>query len=116
MNTKFLPSPKQQAAIDALGKNILVSASAGAGKTTVLINRLIKRMEIDHVSVSNIMAVTFTEMAAKEMRKRLEKSLNERYTETHNEFINQQISLLPSAQITTIHGFCLVVKVWLLIR
>ncbi|KAF0222319.1 MAG: recombination helicase, partial [Erysipelotrichaceae bacterium] len=107
MSTKFSPSPKQQAAIDALGKNILVSASAGAGKTTVLINRLIKRMEIDHVSVSNIMAVTFTEMAAKEMRKRLEKSLNERYEETHNDFINQQISLLPSAQITTIHGFCL---------
>ncbi len=107
MSTKFSPSFKQQAAIDALGKNILVSASAGAGKTTVLINRLIKRMEIDHVSVSQIMAVTFTEMAAKEMRKRLEKSLNERYAETHNDFINQQISLLPSAQITTIHGFCL---------
>lgn len=107
MSAKFTPSPKQQAAIDALGTNVLVSASAGAGKTTVLINRLIKRMEVDRVSVSEILAVTFTELAAKEMRKRLEKSLNERFEETGNAFLNEQISLLPSAQITTIHGFCL---------
>lgn len=107
MSPKFNPSPKQQAAIDALGTNVLVSASAGAGKTTVLINRLIKRMEVDRVSISEILAVTFTELAAKEMRKRLEKSLNERYEETQDAFLNEQISLLPSAQITTIHGFCL---------
>jgi ATP-dependent helicase/nuclease subunit A len=107
MSTKFTPSLKQKAAIEILGSNVLVSASAGAGKTTVLINRLIKRMEIDKVSVSEIMAVTFTELAAKEMRKRLEKSLNERFNETGNPFLNDQISLLPAAQITTIHGFCL---------
>ncbi len=107
MSTKFSPSPKQAAAIQALGKNILVSASAGAGKTTVLINRLIKRMEMDHVSISRILSVTFTELAAKEMRKRLEKNLNERVEETHDPFLKAQISLLASAQVTTIHGFCL---------
>jgi ATP-dependent helicase/nuclease subunit A len=97
----------QQRAIDALGKNILVSASAGAGKTTVLINRLIKRMEVDRVSVDRIMAVTFTELAAKEMRKRLENELLIRVQKTGDEFLKQQVAILPSAAITTIHGFCL---------
>lgn len=103
----FAPNPNQELAINALGKNVLVSASAGAGKTTVLINRLIKRMEVDRVSVDRIMAVTFTELAAKEMRKRLEKKLLERIAQTNDEFLKQQVAILPSAAITTIHGFCL---------
>lgn len=105
--TNFAPNPNQDKAINTLGKNVLVSASAGAGKTTVLINRLIKRMEKDRVSVDRIMAVTFTELAAKEMRKRLEKKLLQRIEETGDEFLKEQVAILPSAAITTIHGFCL---------
>ncbi len=105
--SNFAPNLNQERAIKALGKNVLVSASAGAGKTTVLINRLIKRMETDRVSVDRIMAVTFTELAAKEMRKRLEKKLLERIEQTGDEFLSQQVAILPSAAITTIHGFCL---------
>ena len=106
--TTFKPNPNQERAIHALDKNVLVSASAGAGKTTVLINRLIKRMEVDRVPVNRIMAVTFTELAAKEMRKRLEKKLLERIDAKKDDvFLAEQLALLPSAAITTIHGFCL---------
>lgn len=105
--TNFAPNLNQEKAINTLGKNVLVSASAGAGKTTVLINRLIKRMEKDRVSVDRIMAVTFTELAAKEMRKRLEKKLLQRIDETGDDFLKEQVAILPSAAITTIHGFCL---------
>ena len=106
--TTFKPNPNQERAIHALNKNVLVSASAGAGKTTVLINRLIKRMEVDRVPVNRIMAVTFTELAAKEMRKRLERKLLERIDANKDDvFLAEQLALLPSAAITTIHGFCL---------
>jgi len=100
-------SPRQKAAIDALGQNVLVSASAGAGKTSVLVARLMKRMEVDQVPIHHMVALTFTELAAMEMRKRLAELLNERAHSTNNPFLTQQIANLASAQITTIHGFCL---------
>ena len=68
-------SPEQIAAINTLGKNILLSASAGAGKTTVLVARLMKRIIEDGVNVDEILAMTFTDLAATEMKKRLAKSL-----------------------------------------
>jgi ATP-dependent helicase/nuclease subunit A len=68
---KVEPSIEQALAIQTVGKNILVCASAGAGKTTVLIERLMKRIEVDKVSVNEILAMTFTEAAAAEMKRRL---------------------------------------------
>ncbi|TXT19618.1 MAG: addA [Erysipelotrichaceae bacterium] len=105
-------SEKQEAAIEILDTNVLVSASAGAGKTTVLIGRLMKRMERDHVELSEIIAMTFTELAAMEMRKRLLKELTKRINELddmneNKRFLQKQVVLLPSAQISTIHSFCL---------
>ena len=97
-------SQAQQAAINALGQNVLVSASAGAGKTTVLVGRLMKRMQVDRVPLDRIVALTFTELAAMEMRKRLAQALSEAYQSSHDPFLLQQIALLPYAQISTIHG------------
>ena len=70
---------EQTAAIEAVGRNILVSASAGAGKTGVLVARLKKRCIQDRIPLSRILAVTFTQAAAAEMKKRLAKELNEEY-------------------------------------
>lgn len=66
-----------------------------------------KRIETDRISLDEVVAMTFTELAAMEMRKRLLKELNKRYSETKDEYLKDQISLLPSAQISTIHSFCL---------
>lgn len=106
-HSTFKWSPRQQAAIDAMNTNVLVSASAGAGKTTVLIGRLVKRLEIDRISLDEVIAITFTELAATEMRKRLAKQLTERFDETQDAHLYRQLSLLPSAHISTIHAFCL---------
>ena len=100
-------SPEQIAAIHTLGKNILLSASAGAGKTTVLVARLMKRIIDDGVNVDEILAMTFTELAATEMKKRLAKQLQLAYQETKDDRIYRQIALLASARISTIHSFCL---------
>lgn len=104
-------SPRQKEAIEALNTNVLVSASAGAGKTAVLIGRLMKRVEIDRINLDEVVAITFTELAASEMRKRLAKNLSERIKEIADgelkDHLNHQLALLPSAYITTIHAFCL---------
>ena len=103
-------SKQQLEAIRTVDKNIIVSASAGAGKTTVLVNRILKRIEEDHVQVNQILAMTFTAAAALEMKKRLMKQLQLRMTEVDEETKNrlaEQLTLLPTADICTIDSFCL---------
>lgn len=56
--------PEQTEAINAIHTNVIVRASAGAGKTGVLVARLVKRCVTDGIPVSRILAVTFTEAAA----------------------------------------------------
>ena len=66
---------EQQAAIEAQGKT-LVSASAGSGKTTVMIEKIIRLIKSGG-SVSEILAVTFTKKAAAQMKEKLCKALIE---------------------------------------
>lgn len=102
-------NPQQKQAIEALNQNVIVSASAGAGKTTVLIARLMKRIIHDNVRIDEVCAMTFTEAAASEMKTRLLAALNNAYQENASEFIAEQISLVETAQISTIHSFCLTI-------
>ena len=69
---------EQQLAINTTGFNITVSASAGAGKTAVLVERLMKRIIQDKISVDKIVALTFTEAAAAEMKNRLLSELSKK--------------------------------------
>ena len=104
-------NPEQQEAVMSLGQNIVVSASAGAGKTAVLIERLMKRILVDHVGITEITALTFTDAAANEMKIRLLGALNKAYQEEKDldvlRFIKQQITLVETANISTIHSYCL---------
>ncbi len=65
---------EQLKAIYTKDKNVLVSASAGAGKTTVLIARLVELVINNRIKIDHILAMTFTEAAANEMKKRLRQS------------------------------------------
>ena len=99
---------EQIEAINITGVNTSVSASAGAGKTAVLVERLMKRILKDNVSVDEIVSLTFTDAAAAEMKNRLMSALLDAYDkDPTNTYLYDQITLLPSAQITTIHSFCL---------
>lgn len=97
-------SSTQQAVIDSRNKNLLVSASAGAGKTAVLVERLCRFVIDDRVPIQSILAMTFTEDAAREMKVRLKQRLLEM---DRDPWIDQQISQLETASISTIHSFCL---------
>ena len=98
----------QQRVIDTAGKNILVSASAGSGKTAVLVARIMKKVCEEGVDIDRLLIVTFTNAAAAEMRERIHNALMERLEEEpDNDHLQRQLVLLMNAQITTIHSFCL---------
>lgn len=99
----------QDLAIKSTDKNITVAASAGSGKTTVLVARIMKRVMEDRVPLDRFLAMTFTEAAANEMKSRLFGRLTEYMTKhpEEKEYCNEQLVLLSKAQISTIHSFCL---------
>ena len=85
---------------------ILVSASAGSGKTTVMIERLIRLIE-EGVKVNEVLCLTFTESASQEIRSRLKKALIERLdvAENKDRYVSE-LDKLPFADISTIDAFC----------
>lgn len=93
-------------------ENILVSASAGSGKTTVLVRRVIEKIK-SGVDIDRLLIVTYTEAAAKEMKERiqvaLQKEINEDSDSEQKRHFQRQLSLLPTANISTLHAFCLTV-------
>ena len=100
---------EQQAAIDAQGRTI-VSASAGSGKTTVMIEKIIRLIK-SGCNVGEILAVTFTKKAAAQMKEKLCKALIEGINQPdcdaeRRSMLKKQLSEVPSADISTIHSFC----------
>ena len=71
-------TPSQQKVIDLHGRNILVCAAAGSGKTAVLVERIIKMVtdETERVDIDRLLVVTFTKAAASEMRERISRAID----------------------------------------
>lgn len=100
---------EQWDAITARDCNLLVAAAAGAGKTAVLVERIIKRItdEKNPLDIDKLLIVTFTNAAAAEMRERIADAIS-KYLEKNpgSKQIQRQMTLLGNASITTIHSFC----------
>ena len=90
---------EQKEAIYKEGTNIIVSAGAGSGKTAVLTERVLEKVK-KGISVDNLLILTFTKMAAKEMRERIGEKLKE------NGF-TKELSKLDTADITTFDAYSL---------
>ncbi len=100
----------QWQAIYQTGDNLLIAASAGSGKTTVLVQRIIEKIK-NGVNVDELLVVTFTESAASEMKDRIrvaiQEAVNKAVSDEQYHHLLRQMILLPQANISTIHAFCL---------
>jgi ATP-dependent helicase/nuclease subunit A len=100
-----MPTPEQAAAIEAGGRDILLEAGAGTGKTGVMVDRYCRLVCDKGVSPDAILAFTFTDKAAAELRQRIRAELNRR-AELGSERAAELLSAIGGAWVTTIHGFC----------
>lgn len=98
----------QQDAISVESSNVLVSAAAGSGKTAVLTERVVRLLtKSDPVDANRLIIVTFTVLAAGEMRERIAAKLSDLIEQDPtNPLLLSQQQLLPTAKICTIHSLC----------
>lgn len=116
---------QQEQAITTLDRNVSVSAGAGSGKTRVLVERFLQILESQiplflqeqqnaavtqpRTTALNILAITFTRKAAREMRERVQKGMLTRLQEAQDPekaYWQEQLQLIDRAPITTIDSFC----------
>ena len=102
---------QQNAAIDAKNVSVVLSAGAGCGKTSVLTDRFLSHLSPGphHADLSRLVAITFTERAAREMRERIRTKCLERLQAAPADEVQHWLKIvseLDSARISTIHSFC----------
>jgi ATP-dependent helicase/nuclease subunit A len=103
-------TPEQLEAIMQRDCNLLVAAAAGAGKTAVLVERIIRKITDSKkpVDIDRLLVVTFTNAAATEMRERIGNALiNALDADPASANLQNQMALLDRASIMTLHSFCL---------
>ncbi|MDD6155344.1 MAG: UvrD-helicase domain-containing protein [Eubacteriales bacterium] len=102
-------TPEQEKAISHTGDDMLVSAAAGAGKTAVMVERVIRIIADGSVPVTDLLVVTFTKAAASEMKEKIRTALKKRAREEEDRarsaFFREQISRLEEADISTFDSF-----------
>lgn len=99
------PTPEQAAAIEATGRAVMLEAGAGAGKTGVMVDRYCRLACDAEVPTDSILAITFTDKAAAELRQRIRSELSARAA-LGSERARELLGGFGGAWITTIHGFC----------
>jgi ATP-dependent helicase/nuclease subunit A len=99
------PTTEQAAAIGASGRDVLIEAGAGTGKTGVMVDRYCRLLCEDGVSPDAVLAFTFTDKAAAELRQRIRAELELR-TAGGSQRAQDLLGGIGGAWVTTIHGFC----------
>jgi len=93
---------EQQQAISDRNRNLLVSASAGSGKTAVMTQRIVDLVCKDRVPISNFLIVTFTNASAQDMKLKILKRLQNM---PQDEYVLEQIDMIPTSDISDLHSF-----------
>jgi ATP-dependent helicase/nuclease subunit A len=100
----------RQAISDALDETLVVEAAAGTGKTTELVKRVLRVLATGRATMRQIVAVTFTEKAAGELKLRLREALEQERASAQDLVVRGRLedalATLEDAHVNTIHGFC----------
>ena len=99
--SKFDPTDEQDEVLSFNGKNMIVSASAGSGKTATIVEFISQLVKAGQ-PIKRILLLTFTRAASFEMKERLIANL---YEEATNDIVLSAIDDVPTADISTIHSF-----------
>jgi len=95
---------------EGLDETVIVEAAAGTGKTTELVWRMLNVLASGRAAIEQVVAVTFTEKAAGELKLRIRKELESLRLRSTDAAILQNltgaIQRLEEAHVSTIHGFC----------
>ncbi len=103
-------TPQQEQAVYWRKSSVVLSSGAGCGKTQVLTRRFLSHLELGETEVRQIVAITFTDRAAREMRDRIRKAVLDKLANSSGEADQTRWEKhhrdLENAQISTIHSFC----------
>lgn len=102
MSNKINYTPSQQQIINERKRNLLVSANAGSGKTSVMIERVVSLIEEGKTSLNKILVLTFTNNSANDMKEKLYKKLSQ----SSSVHCKRAVFDVVSADISNIHQFC----------
>ncbi len=109
-NDRSRLTEQQRRAVETRGVSVILTSGAGCGKTHVLTERDLSHLRDDQAQVNEIVAITFTDRAAREMRSRIRQAVvaNVRSAKSDSqvESWTKHLRNLESASISTFHSFC----------
>jgi ATP-dependent helicase/nuclease subunit A len=110
MSRSELTKEQELAVLFREPENLLISAAAGSGKTTTLTRRIVSRLINGEIRPSELLVITFTEMAAKDLKVKIQGQLKTARKAASDPELSRRLDLLEAelslAQISTIHAFC----------
>jgi ATP-dependent exoDNAse (exonuclease V) beta subunit len=110
MTEPYSDQDARRAISDALDETLVVEAAAGTGKTTEMVKRILSTLATGRATIDGIVAVTFTEKAAGELKLRLREALEKDRVEANDNRVRERLERalehLEDAHVNTIHGFC----------
>ncbi|KPK91265.1 MAG: hypothetical protein AMJ94_07610 [Deltaproteobacteria bacterium SM23_61] len=107
--TYLADEAEREIARNDLDRSLAVEAGAGTGKTTLLVDRILSLLRERRAALDEIVAITFTEKAAGELKVRLREAIEKALLLSppeEAESLGQALGELERAPISTIHSFC----------
>lgn len=102
--TEFKPTSEQSEILKITDKNLIVSASAGSGKTTIMIDKITNYIISQKSHINEILVLTYTKAAAYEMKKKLIDKLQSSVQK--HPFLEEELDLVHNSDISTFDSFC----------
>jgi len=107
---EYADADARRAIAEALDDTLVVEAAAGTGKTTELVSRILRVLATGRARMVEIIAITFTEKAAGELKLRLREAIERERASATDEHARRRLEhaleTLEEANVNTIHGFC----------